>query len=162
MKQVTAKAPINIALVKYWGKRDEQEVLPNNPSVSLSLNLYHTITTLKETENKEVSFQINEHADEEIKKRALDFLRHFNHGEIPSYLSIDTINTGPTAAGLASSASGFAALAMAANEYFGCRYDFQTLASITRKGSGSAVRSLLGNCVAWYDDGHIEIGRAHV
>ena len=156
MKSVTAKAPINIALVKYWGKKDPIKVLPYNPSISLTLEALCTITTLKEGTSLGVRFFINDVLQsEEEHKKVIDFLRQFDGFTSQTSLIIDSKNHVPTAAGFASSASGFAALAVAANTYFNTNYDLETLVHITRQGSGSAVRSLLGGAVLWQTDGTI-------
>ncbi len=155
MKRVCVKAPINIALIKYWGKKDEHEVLPYNPSISLSLDLYHTITTLEESQTPGLHFTINGQEDEKTKAKVHQFLSLFTHEKTLS-LTIITHNTGPTAAGLASSASAFAALALAAQHYYGTPKDFESLARLTKKGSGSAIRSLLGGCVEWQTNGAIQ------
>jgi diphosphomevalonate decarboxylase len=152
----TARAPINIALIKYWGKKNETEVLPTAPSLSLSLSRYETITRIAETREVGISFRLNGIEEPKMLPRVKAFLTHFTHGKEPSGLSIESVNTGPTAAGLASSASAFAALAVAANAFFQTNLSHQELASITRKGSGSAVRSLLPGAVAWNEDGSIE------
>lgn len=151
-----ARAPINIALIKYWGKRNETEVLPTAPSLSLSLSRYETITRIAQSRNAGVSFRLNGIEEQAMLPRVKAFLTHFTQGEEPSGLSIESVNTGPTAAGLASSASAFSALAVAANAYFQTNLTLDELAAITRKGSGSAVRSLLPGAVAWKEDGSIE------
>jgi diphosphomevalonate decarboxylase len=155
-KTVTARAPINIALIKYWGKADPQLVLPFNPSISLSLSVFETITTLKEHTDDNVIFTLNGKPDETMKQRLIPFLKQFNGGIEPRHLAIESINTGPTAAGLASSASAFAALAKAADAYYECFSTDAELAKRTRIGSGSAVRSLYGGCVKWKTDGFVE------
>jgi diphosphomevalonate decarboxylase len=154
MKQyVQARAPINIALIKYWGKKDIEEVLPFNDSVSLSLSIYETVTTIAARNDDLVTFTLNGQENELFKERVIKFLMHFTK----NVKGIDIIshNTGPTKAGLASSASAFAALGVAANAFYETQYDLKQLASIVRKGSGSAVRSLLGNAVRWHEDGSI-------
>ena len=156
MKSVTARAPINIALIKYWGKKDDVEVLPFQPSLSLSLDIFETRTHLSNNETQEFIFSINGKEDEKVKQKAITFLRLFDPNIKLDGITIQTKNTGPTAAGLASSASGFAALAVAANHFFGFHYSLDKLASITRKGSGSSIRSLLPSAVAWYPEGHIQ------
>lgn len=155
MKRVCVKAPINIALVKYWGKHDEVNVLPFNPSISLSLDLYETKTILQAKEAPGLEFTLNEQSDPKSEGKVRQFLSFFPFDETQQGLVIRSYNTGPTAAGLASSASAFAALAVACNQFFGEPYDFDTLASITKKGSGSAIRSLLGGCVEWDTQGRI-------
>ena len=152
-KLVTSRAPINIALIKYWGKKDELEVLPYQPSISLSLDCFETETTIEKTDQP-FSFMINGKQDRHMKAHVAKFLSQFTSNELFG-IQIRTTNSGPTAAGLASSASGYAALAVAANVFFETNYPIEKLASITRKGSGSAIRSLLPNCVKWDVDGSI-------
>ena len=155
MKTVKAYAPINIALVKYWGKRDEALVLPYNPSISLSLDIFGTTTTLMEQATPGFKFLLNGCEDAKTAVKVRRFLEPFGFDETIMGLTIESVNSGPTAAGLASSASAFAALAVACNHYFGNPFDFDALSALTRKGSGSAIRSLLGGCVIWHDDGHV-------
>lgn len=153
MKTVTAQAPINIALIKYWGKRDETEVLPYNPSISLSLALFQTTTTLEATDGP-LTVTLNGATDPALTNKVATFLAQFTEAPVTG-LRVITQNSGPTAAGLASSASGFAALAKAAQAYFNVPHNDTDLARMTRKGSGSAVRSLDGPCVLWHTDGFI-------
>lgn len=153
---VTVRAPINIALIKYWGKKDETEVLPTAPSLSLSLSRYETITRIAFSDQEGVTFHLNGNEEADMLPRVKTFLKHFTGGVEPTNLSIESVNTGPTAAGLASSASAFAALALAANTYYRNNLSLHKLAVFTRKGSGSAVRSLLPGAVAWKEDGSIE------
>lgn len=155
-KQSTARAPINIALIKYWGKRDEQLVLPYNPSISLSLDVFETKTTMMDSPNEAFTFHLNGQPNEAMKQKVSRFLQHFTKGVYPTHLHVETFNSGPTAAGLASSASGFAALAVCANHYYQTGFTLEELASITRLGSGSAIRSLLPGCVLWNTNGTIE------
>lgn len=152
-KKVTARAPINIALIKYWGKKDEKEVLPYQPSISLSLDCFETITTIERT-NAPFSFLINNNTDEKMEINVKHFLSYFQDNDLFG-IHVSTKNTGPTAAGLASSASGYAALAVAANHFFETNYHLEKLSMITRKGSGSAIRSLLPYCVKWNTEGQI-------
>lgn len=154
MKKVTAVAPINIALVKYWGKRDEIAVLPYNPSISLTLDALYTETTLESKSTPGVDFVLNN--QNENPQKVIDFLRRFQGFNPHDGLTITSYNKVPTAAGFASSASGFAALSVAANTYYKTNYDLPRLVEITRQGSGSAVRSLLGGAVIWNTDGSIE------
>lgn len=154
MRKATAVAPVNIALVKYWGKRDEIAVLPYNPSISLTLDALYTKTTLEEKSTPGVDFILNNR--QEDTKKIIDFLRQFEGFDAQDGLKITSHNKVPTAAGLASSASGFAALSVAANAYYNTNYNLPSLTKITRQGSGSAVRSLLGGAVIWHPDGTIE------
>ncbi len=156
MHSVKAYAPINIALIKYWGKRDSKEVLPYNESLSVSLEGYGTTTMLEATNKGHLEVFINDHpATTADYKRVLWFLRQFEGFNENDGLRITSVNTVPTAAGFASSASAYAALATSANAFFKTHYDHETLTAITRKGSGSAARSLLGGLVQWRTDGGI-------
>ena len=113
-----ARAYTNIALIKYWGKRDEKYNLPMNSSLSLTLEALYTDTeVIFEEGKKEDSFYLNGQIQsrEETEKvgRFLDLFRRARGMEMKA--TIDSRNQVPTSAGLASSASGFAALATAAN-----------------------------------------------
>ena len=154
-KKVSGRAPINIALIKYWGKKDEVEVIPYQPSISLSLDIFETITTIQTHDENTFKFELNHAPHPKTKALVETFLKHFTDENTLKHIYIHTYNTGPTAAGLASSASGFAALAITANQFFKTHYSMDKLAEITRKGSGSAIRSLLPGCVMWDVDGRI-------
>jgi diphosphomevalonate decarboxylase len=156
MTYVKARAPINIALIKYWGKKDIKEVLPYQPSLSLSLDIFETETVIQKADHNDFVFKINNIEDDKIKHKVETFIKLFDININLNGIEIYTKNTGPTAAGLASSASGFAALAVAVNRFFNFNYNLDMLSSLTRKGSGSAIRSLLPKAVAWLPDGHIE------
>ena len=149
---VKARAHANIALVKYWGKEDEEQVIPYNSSLSLTLDKLYTDTII-ETSDKDV-FVLNGimQGKNETEKifRFVDRLRQLSHRKNP--VRITSVNNFPTAAGLASSASGFAALATAANRYFNLNMSKKELSVITRFGSGSATRSLFGGFVIWQKD----------
>lgn len=148
--QATALAYSNIALVKYWGKRDAAYNLPAAGSISATLAPLATTTT--------VSWR-RDHAEDRVvlngqrssgRDRArivtfLDLLRE-KHG-IDWTAEVVTENSFPTAAGLASSASGFAALALAATRAAELDYDLSALSALARRGSGSAARSLHGGFV---------------
>jgi len=155
-------APSNIALVKYWGKKENQ--IPANPSVSFTLNNCKTITKLaferKETSNS-FSFDLlfEGKPKEDFKPKIRKFLER-----IEVYLpflkeyhfTIDTHNTFPHSSGIASSASGMAALAMnfmslekELNPEMTEEYFYQKASFLARLGSGSACRSVKGNVVVW-------------
>jgi len=153
--KVVGRAPINIALIKYWGKKDEKEVIPFTPSISLSLAIYETITEISYHDEIGFSFLLNDQPHEKTAAKVYQFLKNFTDDKTLQHIHVNTKNSGPTAAGLASSASGFAALAITANHFFQTQFTLHTLASITRKGSGSAIRSLLGTCVMWDEHGQI-------
>ena len=116
--KATAKAHTNIALIKYWGKRNEELILPMNNSLSLTLDGFHTTTTVEFREDLgEDSFSLNsvESSGVELERVSefLDLVRdQYDVGSL--HAQVQSTNAVPTAAGFASSASGFAALAGAA------------------------------------------------
>ena len=162
-------APSNIALVKYWGKKDNQ--IPANPSVSFTLNNCKTITKLAfakknsstplSVTDSKFSFDLlfEGQPKEDFKPKIQKFLER-----IEIYLpflkdyhfTIDTQNTFPHSSGIASSASGMAALAMnlmslekALNPEMTDDYFYQKASMLARLGSGSACRSVKGEVVVW-------------
>lgn len=144
-----AKAHANIALIKYWGKKDDELFLPFTSSLSLTLDQLYTITSVEIDEAlTEDIFVLNgviQDKNETMKiSKFVDFFRKNNR-----FVRIESFNSFATAAGLASSASGYAALAKALNHEFGWNYSNQELSRITRKGSGSATRSLFGGFAVW-------------
>jgi len=146
----TARAGANIALVKYWGKRDPVLNLPATGSLSMTLDGLGTTTTVSfddalARDEVVLEGQRATGAFRERVSRFLDFVRQ--EAGISAHARISTRNSVPTAAGLASSASGFAALALAATRAAGLDADLGRLARLARRGSGSAPRSLLGGFV---------------
>ncbi len=142
----TAIAHPNIALVKYWGKRDVAANLPATGSLSLTLGAMRTRTRVCfEPGRVGDSLRLNGREDSAASRRVsacLDLLRQragVSHGAV-----VDTDNDFPTAAGLASSASGFAALVTAAAAALGMDLPLAERARVARIGSGSAPRSLFG------------------
>lgn len=152
--KVTAQAPVNIALIKYWGKEDEVNVIPYTGSLSLSVSDLYTETTI--TRSDRFSFTLNGlKATVAEAEKIRNFLSHFAQDHEINEVAITSVNTGPTASGAASSASGFSALAKAANVFFETHFSDQTLAQITRLGSGSACRSLFSGLVVWEKSGEV-------
>lgn len=167
---VRYSAPSNIALIKYWGKREHQ--IPANPSISFTLDTCSTTTTVhyKKMENKgnEFSFELlfEGKPKEDFKPKIQTFLRR-----IAVYLPflneyhfvINTSNTFPHSSGIASSASGMSALALCFMEM---EREFSTHVSqewfhrkasfLARLGSGSACRSIEGPVVQWGESSGIE------
>jgi len=168
----TWSAPSNIALVKYWGKKEHQ--IPQNPSISFTLNNCKTTTTInfsKKENERGFSFEVylgGERKDnfkpkiETFFKRIevyLPFLKNY-------HFKIETSNTFPHSSGIASSASGMSALALclmsveklliefdvtlsAAERSFDEKYFNQKASFLARLGSGSACRSIEGDLVVW-------------
>jgi diphosphomevalonate decarboxylase len=166
-------APSNIALVKYWGKKDKQ--IPANPSISFTLNNCKTITKLTfvkhfdklSVTNGNFSFDLlfEGKPKEDFKPKIQKF---FERIEIycpylkDYHFTIDTENTFPHSSGIASSASGMAALAMnimslekAFNPAMTEDFFYQKASFLARLGSGSACRSVKGSVVVWGN--HVEI-----
>jgi len=147
--RVTATAGTNIALVKYWGKRPGPFNLPATSSLSLTLAEMGTETTVAfSPESADDVVRLNgRDADEKARARALAFVSRVKRmAGLPEALRvvIESHNSVPTAAGLASSASGFAALALAASRAAGLRLSPAALSGLARQGSGSAARSIFG------------------
>jgi len=158
------QAPVNIALSKYWGKRDVILNLPTNSSVSISLPGLGTHTEIKKIDNIQDNnpydkISLNDvwlETTHPFAQRVTAFLNHFR--ETPNVqFEVITTNTVPTAAGLASSASGYAALVLALNDLFDWQLKKQNLSLLARLGSGSASRSLFDGFAIWHqgqqDDG---------
>ena len=149
----TAVAHPNIALVKYWGKRDEQLVIPWVGSLSMTLDTFPTTTSVQPhpaAETDAVSLD-GVPATGEPRRRIvafLDLVRELAGRGEPAL--VDARNTVPTGAGLASSASGFAALAVAASTAYGLTLDATALSRLARRGSGSAARSIFGGFAVWH------------
>ena len=164
----TFSAPSNIALVKYWGKRENQ--IPANPSVSFTLNNCKTVTTLQYEPKleKNISFELlfegqpKESFRPKIQKyfeRIQDLCPYI----LDYHFTIDTKNTFPHSSGIASSASGMAALSaniMALEKLINPNgtegYYLQKASLLARLGSGSACRSIKGNIVVWGETESIE------
>jgi diphosphomevalonate decarboxylase len=147
--QATAVAHPNVALIKYWGKRDSAENLPAVGSLSLTLGGLHTRTTVRfEAGLAQDQVLINGQPDEQARprvSRCLDLLRAQARVEFKA--RVESENDFPTGAGLASSASGYAALVKAAAGALKLDAPAATLNEIARIGSGSAPRSLHGGIV---------------
>ncbi|TDT62846.1 diphosphomevalonate decarboxylase [Fonticella tunisiensis] len=150
--KATAKANTNIALIKYWGKRDEELFLPMNSSLSITLDSFYTITNVEFSRNlnKDI-FMLNNHQASESESnkvfRFLDKIRKLAGTHLHAVVTSE--NKVPTAAGFASSASGFAALAAAAAKALNLELDERELSILARQGSGSACRSIYGGYVEW-------------
>lgn len=161
--KVTYKSPSNIALVKYWGKKENQ--IPANPSISFTLDACATTTSLsyKKLENVSANFSFDllfeGKPKEDFKpkieiffnriERYLPFLKNY-------HFTIETVNSFPHSSGIASSASGMSALALCfvdlekqlnpkmSSDFFNKKASF-----LARLGSGSACRSIEGDLVQW-------------
>lgn len=153
MTTATARAFPNIALVKYWGKRDETLMLPAAGSLSLTLDAFETVTTVTVNEDLNAdAFSLNAspQSGEALQRvtQFLDLVREL--AQSTAHASVTSQNEAPTGAGLASSASGFAALAVAAAAAYGLDLDTSALSRLARRGSGSAARSLIDGVSVWH------------
>ena len=143
---VTARAGVNIALVKYWGKRDPQENLPAVGSISMTLRDLFTQTSISPSNDERDHFELNgKIASDQRVFTILDQIRQ--RAGVTEKVYIKSENFVPTASGLASSASGSAALVTAAWKFFTGQTDWYPVLDLVRKASGSAPRSLLGGLV---------------
>ena len=165
-----AKGPINIALIKYWGKADEELITPLNNSISLTLdtNTFYTetkVTIQSIEENKDkinennITLKINENSSK-ITKRIKNIFQKFLSLDYPICkelsslildVKIESINTFPIASGCASSASSMAALVLAITSALKLENILSKteLTKIARLGSGSACRSIFGGICEW-------------
>lgn len=145
-RTATAVATSNIALVKYWGKRDLVLNLPATGSISVTLDALETRTTV--TFDDALAHDVVELGGttggkgSERVTRFLDLVRELTGTS--AHARVVTRNDFPTGAGLASSASGFAALALACDRALGLGLSVPELSVLARRGSGSAARSLIG------------------
>jgi diphosphomevalonate decarboxylase len=148
----TAQAHPNIAFIKYWGNRDNALRLPASGSISMNLDGLYTRTT--------VSFQRSLPYDEliingreiagpalERVSALLDLVRQ--RAGLRAHAEVDSENNFPSGAGIASSASAFAALALAASRAAGLELSEAELSRLARRGSGSACRSIPSGFVEW-------------
>ena len=143
----TALAHPNIALIKYWGKRDLALNLPAVPSLSVTLDQFCTRTTVTWGAAADEVWLDGQRVEGKGRQRVLAQLDRLDAKRPPC--AVRSVNNFPTAAGLASSSSGFAALTLAAAAAAGQDLDPTRLSILARQGSGSACRSLWGGWVAW-------------
>jgi diphosphomevalonate decarboxylase len=152
MTTATAQAFANIAFIKYWGNRDNTLRLPSNGSISMNLDGLYTRTT--------VSFQPSLPYDEliinghEVMGAGLDRISYIldiirGMANVTERAEVISENNFPSGAGIASSASAFAALALAGSKAAGLNLSEQELSRLARRGSGSASRSIPSGFVEW-------------
>ena len=165
----TWKTPSNIALVKYWGKKEHQ--IPENTSISFTLDACFTLTTLEfqKKENKKGDFEIyfeGKKKDDFKPKIATFFERIEKYCPFLSAYDfvINSRNSFPHSSGIASSASGMSALALCvmsierslSNNEMTDAYFYKKASFLARLGSGSACRSVKGSIVVWGNHEKIE------
>lgn len=151
--KTTAIAPSNIAFIKYWGKKDEILRLPENGSISMCLSNLLTTTTVEFSKtNKEDEIILNGILEDRENNRAVKHLdRIRKKAGLTLKAHVVTNNNFPTATGLSSSASGFAALTLAGVKAAGLNLSEKELSILARRGSGSACRSIPDGFVEWLD-----------
>jgi diphosphomevalonate decarboxylase len=144
--RVLARAFANIALVKYWGKLPTKINSPATPSVSLALESLKTETIVERIDSKTDRFVINGvKADKKSEARLAEYLNIWRKRNLlKGYFYINSRNNFPTGSGLASSASGYAALAVGLGALAERKLTISQLSKLARFGSGSAARSVIG------------------
>ena len=147
--RATAIAHPNIALVKYWGKAPGPRNTPATPSLSITLDAFSTTTTVAQAAQDGFALNGRVLADAKVARFLRTLREHF---DLPP-LSVTSTNDFPTGCGLASSASGFAALVTAIDGAFGLGLNARQRSAWARRGSGSAARSIVGGFGALRDDG---------
>ena len=172
---VKVKSYANIAIIKYWGKKDTAKMIPATSSISLTLNDMFTETEMEFINDEDIEIAV----EKEIKKnrncedkfwgmtdlfylngelqdsvhtekisKVVDLFRENRNQKV----KISTTNNMPTAAGLSSSSSGLSAVIKACNELFEKNYTQAELAQISKFGSGSSSRSFFGPIATWDKD----------
>ena len=150
--KATAIANSNIALVKYWGKRDTKLILPYNSSVSMTLDSLNTKTTVEFNDSfleyeVIINDKIVENEEYQRVSNHLNLLQARTKDKL--FAKVKSESNFPKAAGLASSASGFAALTYAGTKALKKNLSLNDLSILARQGSGSASRSIHGGFVEW-------------
>lgn len=153
-KPVTVRSYANIAIIKYWGKKAEKEMVPATSSISLTLENMYTETTLSPlpADAKADAFYINGQFQNEAEHAKMRKIIDRYRPEGAGFVRIDTKNNMPTAAGLSSSSSGLSALVKACNAYFQLGLNRRELALEAKFASGSSSRSFYGPLAAWDKD----------
>ena len=153
-KPVTVRSYANIAIIKYWGKKAEKEMVPATSSISLTLENMYTETTLSPlpADAKADAFYINGQLQNEAEHAKMRKIIDRYRPEGAGFVRIDTKNNMPTAAGLSSSSSGLSALVKACNAYFQLGLNRRELALEAKFASGSSSRSFYGPLAAWDKD----------
>lgn len=156
--KATAKAPANIAFIKYWGMTDPDLILPANSSISMNLSDCFTITTVEFSKDHladTIFLESSSGEKETVEGRGKAMvINHLNRlrdlANVSFHAKVVTQNSFPTSIGIASSASGFAALTLAVVTALELEVDKKELSILTRlSGSGSACRSILDGFVRW-------------
>lgn len=150
--KATAIAPSNLAFIKYWGLVDEKLRIPTNGSISMNLSNLTTTTTVQFSANyKTDDITINGKKNSKQMNRVVEHLNRIRKiKDTKIYAKVVSKNNFPTSTGLSSSASGFAALTLAAGAALDIHLSEKELSILARHGSGSACRSIPGGFVEWH------------
>jgi len=162
MNKATYKASSDIALVKYWGKKDEVLRLPENGSVSMKLANLYTITTVEfsseyESDSLIISGDIIDIESVEAKRvvkhlnRVRELAKQQGLEAFSWFAKVITNNSFPRATGLSSSGSGMTALTFSATKAIGLSLNEKELSILSRQASGTACRCSCGGFVEWLD-----------
>jgi diphosphomevalonate decarboxylase len=154
MHSATARAHPNIAFIKYWGNRDDSLRLPSNGSISMTLEELWTLTRVGWLEKNAASNDSLRLNGSQIAGKALQRVSAFldlvrQAAGIDGWAQVSSENNFPSGAGIASSASAFAAMALASTRAAGLTLDPIALSRLARRGSGSACRSVPAGFVEW-------------
>ncbi|RVU71725.1 MULTISPECIES: diphosphomevalonate decarboxylase [Lactobacillus] len=148
--KATARAHTNIALIKYWGKADAKLRLPLMSSLSMTLDAFYSDTTIERAEENSEFYLNGQKQSGQAAQRVFNYLTLLQEKfDLHDPLSVHSINHVPTAAGLASSSSAFAALAAAFCKFYQLEVTPKELSRLARLGSGSASRSVFGGFAIW-------------
>ena len=157
MSEVTAIAHPNFALIKYWGKANPIQNIPAMSSISLTVDTLASTTKIsQQPEMQENIWELNGERQTDLGQilPTLDYLSEV--GEVKEPCLIQSDNNFPTAAGLASSASGMASIVVAYNRFFDLGLTNKQMTKAAMLGSGSAPRSLLSGIVLLDTNNHFE------
>lgn len=149
----TARAHSNIAFVKYWGNSSQRLRLPANSSLSMNLDRLHTTATVQwSSDANSDSVTINGAPADDVALRRVSEHLHLLRRRFKTkmFASVQSKNNFPMGAGIASSASAFAALTLAGAAALGEELSERELSTIARRGSGSAARSIPSGYVEWF------------
>lgn len=161
MPKITIKASSDIALIKYWGKKDEVLRLPENGSLSIILDGLDTITTVEwqpsltqdevTIEGDQIENTQNPLETQRVTKHLDRIRQNYQIENGAQYAKVVSKNSFPKGTGLSSSGSGFAALTYAATLAAGVKLSSKELSILARQGSGTACRCVCGGFVEWHD-----------
>lgn len=158
-RKVTYRCPSNIALVKYWGKKEDGIQIPANASISWSLSDLFAETSVEATESREpeLTFLYDNSPKTSFEPKIKDFLSRiapYSDFVATHSIKVNTVNNFPHGTGIASSAAGFGALALCIADLEGLfQYNtlefYQRASFFARLGSGSACRSVYAEPAIW-------------